>query len=43
MESKKNGYEEPRGRTGIMMQMKRMNLRTRGMGRVNWDEVREWH
>ena len=40
---KKNGYEEPRGRTGIKMQMLRMDLRTRGGGRVNWDGVREWH
>ena len=43
MESKKKiGYEEPRGRTGIKTQM-RMDLRTRGGGRVSWDEVREWH
>ena len=32
-----------RGRTGIKMQMQRMDLRTRGGGRVSWDEVREWH
>ena len=30
MESKKNGYEEPRGRTGIKMQTLRMDLRTWG-------------
>ena len=36
------GYEEPRGRTGIKMQMQRMGLRTRGGGRVSWEEVREW-
>ena len=23
--------------------MQRMDLRTRGGGRVSWDEVREWH
>ena len=46
MESKKkNGSEEPRGRTGIKTktQTQRMDLRTRGGGRVSWDEVREWH
>ena len=43
MELKKNGSEEPTGRTGIKTQMYRMGLRTRGAGRVNWDEVREWH
>ena len=45
MESKgkKNGSEEPRGRTGIKMQTSRMDLWTRGGGRVSWDEVREWH
>ena len=44
MESKKKkkGSEEPRGRTGIKTQMWRMDLRTRGGGRVSWDEVREW-
>ena len=44
MESKrkKNGSEEPRGRTGIKTQTQRMDLRTRGGGRVSWDEVREW-
>ena len=31
------------GRTGIKTQMQRMDLRTRGWGRVSWDEVREWH
>ena len=42
MESKKKkkGSEEPRGRTGIKMQTERMDLRTRGEGRVSWDEVR---
>ena len=40
---KKNGSEEPRGRTGIKMWTQRMDLRTRGGGRVSWDEVREWH
>ena len=45
MESKKerNGSEEPRGRTGIKTQTKRMDLRTRGGRRVSWDEVRECH
>ena len=38
-----NGSEEPRGRTEIKTQTKRMDLRTRGGGRVSWDEVREWH
>ena len=37
---KKNGSEEPRGRTGIKTQMWRMDLRTRGGERVSWDEVR---
>ena len=43
MEAKKNkkDSEEPRGRTGIKMQMLRMDLRTRGGGKVSWDEVRE--
>ena len=36
-----NGSDEPRGRTGIKMQTKRMDLRTRGGRRVSWDEVRE--
>ena len=40
---KKNGSEEPRGRTGIKMQMQRMDLRTWGGERVSWDEVREQH
>ena len=41
---KKNGYEEPRGRTGIKTQTYyRMDLRTWGGGRVRWDKVREWH
>ena len=38
---KKNGSEEPRGRTGIKTQTYRMDLRTQGGGRVSWDEVRE--
>ena len=41
---KKKWSEEPRGKTGINMQIyQRMDLRTRGGGRVSWDEVREWH
>ena len=40
---KKNGSEEPRGRTGIKTQTYRMDLRTREEGRVSWDEVQEWH
>ena len=40
---KKEVSEEPRGRTGIKMQMKRMDLRTRGGGSVTWDEVWTWH
>ena len=40
---KKNGSEEPRGRTGIKMQKRRVDLRTRGGEGVGWDEVREWH
>ena len=44
MESKKkNGSDEPRGRTGIKTQTQRMNLRTQGGGRVSWDEVRGQH
>ena len=43
LESKKNGSEEPRGRIGIKTQTQRMALRTRGGGRVSWDEVKEWH
>ena len=37
MESKKKkiGSEEPRGRRGIKTQMSRMDLRTRGVGRVS--------
>ena len=27
----------------VCQRRKRMDLRTRGGGRVNWDEVREWH
>ena len=41
--NKKKGSEKPRGRTGIKTQMQRMDLRTQGMGRASWDEVREWH
>ena len=41
MESKKKGYEEPRGRTGIKTQTQRMDLRTWGGGRESWDKVRE--
>ena len=37
------GSEEPSGRTAIKTQTQRMDLRTRGGGRVSWDEVREWH
>ena len=45
MESKKKkkDSEGPRGRTGIKTQTWRMDLRTRGWGRVSWDEVRECH
>ena len=44
MESKKkNGSDEPRGRTGIKTQTYRMDLRTWGGGRVSLDEVRELH
>ena len=38
---KKNGTEEPRGRTGIRTQTERTDLRTQGGGGVSWDEVRE--
>ena len=38
-----NGSEESRGSTGIKTQMWKMDLRTRGGGRVTWDKVREWH
>ena len=38
---KKKGSDKPRGRPGIKTQ--RMDLRTRGGGRVSWDEVREFH
>ena len=44
MESKKkNGSDEPRGRTGIKTQtsLLRMDFRTRGGGRVSRDEVRD--
>ena len=34
-------WAQPRDRTGIKTQ--RMDLRTRGGGRVSWDEVGEWH
>ena len=40
---KKKGSEEPQGRTGIKMQVYRMDLRTLGGGGVSWDEVREYH
>ena len=46
MESKqtnRKGYGEPRGRTGIKTQTQRMDLRTPGVGRVSWDEVRKKH
>ena len=43
IKKKKKDSEEPRGRTGIKMQTWLMDLRTRGVGRVSWDEVREWH
>ena len=43
MESKKNGSEKPRGRTGRNTQTWRVDLRTWGGGSVGWDEVREWH
>ena len=43
LKKKKNGSEEPRGRTGIKTQTKRIDLRTWGRGKVSWDEVREWH
>ena len=39
---KKNLSEKPRCRTGIKMQTQRMDL-TQGVGRVSWDEAREWH
>ena len=41
MESKKKkkGSDEPRGRTEIKTQTYRMDLRTRGVGRVSWNEV----
>ena len=35
---KKNGSDEPKGRTGIKTQMSRMGLKTRGGGRVTWDK-----
>ena len=42
MESKKkSGSDEPRGRTGTNSQMWRVDLGTRGGGRVGWDEVGE--
>ena len=40
---RKNGSEEPSGRTGIKMQVYRMDLRTLGGGGVSWDKVREWY
>ena len=38
---KEKGCDEPRGRTGIKTQMYRMGLRTQGVVKVSWDEVRE--
>ena len=38
---KENGSGELRGRTGKKMQTYRMDLRTWGVGRVSWDEVKE--
>ena len=35
MESKKNGSDEPSGRTGMKKQMYRLDLRTRGGGKGN--------
>ena len=36
--------DKPRGRMGIKTQTyQRIDLRTRGGGRVSWDKVREWH
>ena len=44
MESKKKNHsEKPWGRTGIKMQMQRMDLRIWGSGRVSWEELRQWH
>ena len=37
---KKKEFWRTRGRTGIKMQRLRMDLSTRGGGRVSWDEVR---
>ena len=34
---------DSRGRAGIKTQTQRMDVRTRGRGRVSWDKVREWH
>ena len=40
---KKNGHEEPRGKTGIKTQTYwRMDLRTWGGGGVRCNRVREW-
>ena len=39
----KNVSHEPRGREGIKTHMKRMDLRKHGVGRVNWNYVREYH
>ena len=38
---KKNCSDEPRDKTGIMAQTERMDLRTRRVGRVSWDELGE--
>ena len=44
LESVIQSHEEPRGRTGIKTQTYlRMDLRTRGGGRVSRDKVRESH
>ena len=39
---KKKGSEEPSSKTAINMQTQSMDFRTWGMGRVSWEEVREW-
>ena len=38
---KKKGSDEPMGRKGVKTQTESMDLRTRGGGRVSWDEVKE--
>ena len=40
---KKKGFEKPKGRTGIKTQTWRVDLRTRVVGGVGCDEVRDWH